>query len=181
MCIITVRGGMVMKKIRKLEHVGDVDGVERVAKNAWRATYKNIMDEEFIEEFISLAYSKKAIESRARDTIFYVVEDQEQIVGFVNYFPNYFGPNQTILAAIYVEPEYQRCGIGTLLMNHVLNVLPEKTKLFADIERDNKIGRSFFEKRGFYFHKNIEHKIGNYQINRVRVMLESSDVKNGNP
>jgi L-amino acid N-acyltransferase YncA len=160
-----------MKIIRKMQNQ-DLDSVEKVAKLTWRHTYKGIMTEEFLEEFIKMAYSKKAINSRARDTVFYVVEEEKEVVGFINYFPHFFGYNQSVLAAIYVEPNFQRRGLGTQLIEHVLQEFPQNTKLYADIERDNKIGREFFESKGFIFNKNIEEKIGDHPINRVRVVLE---------
>ncbi|MGY3316876.1 L-amino acid N-acyltransferase YncA [Peribacillus simplex] len=161
-----------MKMIRKMK-TEDIESVQRIAKTTWRDTYKGIMNDEFIEEFIKVGYSKKMIKSRARDTIFIVAVYDEQVVGFTNFISNYFGNNQSVLAAIYIEPRYQRKGFGTMLLNNVIEQLPQSSKLFADIERQNKGCRKFFETKGFMLHKNINAKIGNHQFDRIRVVLET--------
>ncbi|MDQ0164061.1 GNAT family N-acetyltransferase [Aeribacillus alveayuensis] len=161
-----------MNIVRKMKDE-DIESVERIAKITWRDTNKGIMDEEFLEEFLKIGYSKQAIKSRAQDTIFFVAEYNQRVVGFVNIMPNYFGYNKSVLAAIYVEPIYQRKGIGTMLINTIIEQLPKNCKLFADLERKNKGGKKFFEKMGFTLFKKIDAKIGNYKFDRIRVVFEN--------
>jgi len=150
----------------------DIEGVQKIAKTTWRSTYKGIMEEDFIEEFINVGYSKKMIKSRSKDTLFEIAEYNNLIAGFINYIPDYFGPNQMALGAIYVDPIYQRKGIGTSLLNSLVEKLPKSNTLFADVDRKNNLARIFFENRGFSFRKDINAKIGNYSFDRIRVVLD---------
>jgi ribosomal protein S18 acetylase RimI-like enzyme len=53
------------------------------------------------------------------------------------------------LLRIYVLPQYQGKGIGKQLLQELKNQIKNLKKIKAWVEKENQIGRSFYENKGF--------------------------------
>lgn len=75
----------------------------------------------------------------ASETYIYESDTTKEILGFISLVDNY-------LAAIFVKPDNQRKGIGTLLLNHAKAIRDELT-LHVYLENSSSI--DFYTKNGF--------------------------------
>jgi putative acetyltransferase len=62
-----------------------------------------------------------------------------RVVGFISLLGNEVG-------AIFVDPKFQRAGIGRALMDHAREL---RTELELEVFTDNAMGRAFYAKYGF--------------------------------
>ena len=60
-----------------------------------------------------------------------------------------FGTNQIHLINIAIIPKYQKQEMGTMLLNHFLNLIPPKTSVFLEVERSNFSPHQFLFKIRF--------------------------------
>jgi len=70
-----------------------------------------------------------------------VGETDGRVVGFLSLIDNEVG-------AIFVDPDYQGCGIGRALMDHARSLRPF---LEVNVFEANSIGRRFYDAYGFEF------------------------------
>jgi len=138
--------------------------IAEVSIRCWKQAYKNILDQDYLEN-ISV---EKKIASRSSwfhepNKFSIVAIIQNKIIGFCD-----FGESRhPELAAgeiytLYVLEEYQRHGIGTMLVNEAICQLDKhelKPIVVLSLE-DNKKADIFYKKLEFNFIKNIQVKIG---------------------
>ena len=132
--------------------VEDAPDVQRVAAAAWRATYKGLLADRTIESFIEAAYGAETIRRRIElDTFLVAVAD-----GAVRAFADAMERDrQLTLAAIYAEPEWRSRGLGSLLLDELRRRFPE-APIAADVLVGNRLGESFYERRGFAPRETLE-------------------------
>jgi ribosomal protein S18 acetylase RimI-like enzyme len=135
-----------MTIIRRMESA-DNAGVQRVARETWAATYRGIIPDDVQARFLERAYSEESLRLRRERGLMLVAERDGAIVGFANIVPT--GDHEADLAAIYVLPEAQGSGIGSRLLDAAMTALPDVTTLWVRVERDNAIGRRFYDAKGF--------------------------------
>jgi len=69
------------------------------------------------------------------------------------------------LTRIYVRPACQSRGIGTALIRHGLDKLPEHITLVSlGVKSDNAQARQFYENRGFIYEKEGRLPVGNFEF-----------------
>ena len=78
----------------------------------------------------------------------WIFEDNNVIIGFISMIENEIG-------GLFVSPDRHSKGVGTALVNFIGEFHKE---LEVEVFKDNKIGRSFYDKYGFniikeYFHE----------------------------
>ncbi len=88
----------------------------------------------------------------------WVYEEFGKIVGFISMMGNEIG-------GLFVLPEYQSKGIGTLLINHIFQFHKE---LEVEVFQENKIGKPFYEKYGFKVFKEYTQEPTNQKVLRMR-------------
>ena len=149
----------------------DIRQVQAVAKTTWNATYAGIIPDDIQEKFLSAAYSDERMEYRIHHSLLFVAEAEGKIVGFANYSPvNENGEAE--LGAIYIYPEYQGVGIGTALLNEGIEPLPELKKLYIHVERDNEIGKKFYQAKGFQNVREFDDTFAGHTLETIQMVLE---------
>ncbi len=108
---------------------------------------------------ISFRYYYNMFHKRAPE-LFLVAEYENQIIGFILVRSGQnFGENHTaIIFAIAVAPQYRSLGVGTQLINAIIDVLHHKeiNKLYLHVRVGNTRGIQFYERLGFTKIKRIE-------------------------
>jgi ribosomal protein S18 acetylase RimI-like enzyme len=147
----------------------DAEAIEHVARVTWNDAYADIILPENRERLLARWYAPDALrDSIARqDSWFYVALADDEPVGFAQYVMREDGAGQ--LTRIYVLPDWQRKAIGTLLLREGLAALSRQGahEVFVEVEKDNRVGKAFYEKKGFRFSREFS-----MQLPEQRLVLE---------
>jgi ribosomal protein S18 acetylase RimI-like enzyme len=128
----------------------DVPGIADVARKTWTATYAGIIPEEVQRELLESWYSApallRAIESPGA---FLVATQAGHVIGFAQFV--WQPPESAELTRIYVLPERQHVGVGTMLLDAGFAACRKRGvgRVSVLVERDNVIGRAFYRSRAF--------------------------------
>lgn len=139
--------------IRPIE-LSDIEAIQKVARRSWIDTYQDIYSNEYIESFLSRAYSSESLErsvlldqkNEGRRFLVAVLPSTLEIVGFIHVLKESEGCYE--LLRVYILPEHQGKGIGTELIKEVRN-LNDISKFKAWVEELNHMTRKFYEAKGF--------------------------------
>jgi ribosomal protein S18 acetylase RimI-like enzyme len=136
--------------IRRAE-VTDLPNVETVARAAWPVVYAGIIPDEVQRRLLDDWYSQESLRRAlaAQRSTFFVAESGEEVVAFAQYVRR--STESVELTRIYVLPARQRGGIGTRLLDAGLAEFAREglKRLTVSVERENRIGRHFYERSGF--------------------------------
>lgn len=151
-------------------HVEDIPQVQDVAKKSWNATYEGIIPFEIQEKFLKVAYNNDRMKQRLERSFLFVAEIDSNVVGFANFSPvNDEGKAE--LGAIYLYPEHQGKGIGSALLQKGINELEGVEEIYINVERDNEIGKSFYDAKGFQVLKEFDDDFEGHILKTVRMVL----------
>lgn len=133
----------------RLAEMPDIPSIQMVARVAWEHTYREIMRPKtrsmFLDEFYNYEALSKALAVRPGGV--WVAAEQDLILGFMQVVPMLDGTGLEI-ARLYVLPNYQRQGLGKLLLSAALSSYPN-TKWWALVERDDDKAVQFYRQQGF--------------------------------
>lgn len=161
----------VIRKMRKR----DIPQVQKVAQLSWYSTYTGIIPMRIQKNFLKKVYSRKALKTRLKETIVYVAEIDEAIVGFANY-SDVSVAGQTELGALYLHPDYQGQGIGTALLRLAFSELNAK-EIHLTVEKNNEQGRKFYAAKGFQIVTEYENMLENHVLEIIHLMLSEETGK----
>ena len=162
-----MRMGFVIRKMKE----EDIKQVQLVAKTSWNYTYDGIIPLEIQENFSKSAYNDEMMHRRLERTIIFIAEVDEKTVGFANYSP-VKDEGKVELAAIYLYPEYQGKGLGTSLLEEGINNLEGVNEIFINVEKENKIGSTFYEAKGFKVVSEFDDDFDGHILKTVRMVLK---------
>ncbi|RXJ66346.1 histone acetyltransferase [Halarcobacter ebronensis] len=80
-------------------------------------------------------------EERLNKTKPYLAILDEKLVGFAEFYEDY-------IDCFYVHHEYQGCGVGKMLLNHIFKIAKEKKQTLLRVD-GSITAKPFFEKSGF--------------------------------
>ena len=139
----------------------DVEGVYATALEAWRFTYRDIFDGDFIERFVQANYAPERLlaltpQVLAGQTFFGVAVDQGAIVGFCQISLTDRGGE---LFRIYVRPASIGQGIGRALLEQGETFVAGHgaTTLHCFVHKDNALGMRFYLRNGFVHRSERDH------------------------
>lgn len=148
----------------------DIPQIQEVAKTSWNATYDGIIPLNIQEGFLSSAYSDEMMKYRMENSLMIVAEVKDQIVGFANFSP-LKEDGEAELGAIYLYPMYQGNGIGSSLLNAGVESLREVRKIYINVEKENKIGTTFYKAKGFKIVSEFDDNFDGHILKTVRMVL----------
>jgi diamine N-acetyltransferase len=144
----------------EVARVEDIPSLQVAAANCWWATYADIFTNEFIQRFLTRAYSVESMERALtnRRTHFIVAKREDEVVAFSQTGPPTH-PHEALpgcgeLYRLYVTPTWQRRGLGR--------------RLLADVE--GWLSAQGFARYGCYVHaRNDRAKLFYAQFNFTRL------------
>jgi ribosomal protein S18 acetylase RimI-like enzyme len=152
-------------------HHEDIHQVQDVAKTTWNITYEGIIPLEVQKNFLKAAYNDERMKHRLEHSVLLVAESKCRVVGFAN-FSTVREDGKVELGAIYVYPDYQGKGIGSALLQQGMNELDGLKEIYIDVEKENVIGKVFYEAKGFDVVKEFEDDFDGHILKTVRMVLK---------
>ena len=159
-------------KIRNIKKE-DIPEVVNIQIDGWRASYKGMIDDEYLEN-MNVENKIKMREKDYKENRFIVAEINNEIVGFCRYTDNMEKTPETPevdceLRALYVKPELKHNGIGKKMFQYAVNEFKNmgKTKMVLWCLKDNVLARKFYEKMGGKIIKERLIHIGNRDYEEV--------------
>ena len=154
----------------------DTIGIESVARCTWNTTYASIILPELQERLLGRNYSSDALEEAItqKHSWFFVATVREEVIGYAQFVMREREDRSGELSRIYVLPKWQREGIGALLLAKGLASLAQEgiVHLFVIVEKDNPIGRRFYEKHGFHQVKEFTVELPEQNLSLVEYRLD---------
>jgi GNAT superfamily N-acetyltransferase len=140
-------GAMAVVRDAKPE---DADGIREVARAAWRATYACLMPAEAIERFLAAAYTPERVALRIErhEVLVAIGAESTGSEGVLAFAECVVEPDHVQLAALYVRPDLRGVGLGSALLERVVDRLDGRD-LAADVLVGNELGEPFYVARGF--------------------------------
>ncbi len=134
----------------------DAKGIQDVFYKTWLATYPNEKEGitvDDIEDRYKDRYSQERIKKRQesitnpeKDTTMFVAKEGERVVGVCRVV---IEKDQNRLGALYVLPEYQGRGIGTVLWKRAEKIFDKQKDILVNVATYNGNAISFYRKFGF--------------------------------
>ena len=135
--------------------------IAALAAIVWRAHYPGIISREQIEYMLACMYAIPTMEDELASGIRY---DRlllgEALAGFACYGPT--ASNEIKLHKLYVHPQSQRRGFGTLLLEHVCVEAHRLgfTRLILSVNKANTNAIAAYQKNGFVIREAVVVDIG---------------------
>ncbi|WP_096271167.1 GNAT family N-acetyltransferase [Paucisalibacillus globulus] len=156
--------------IRKARYE-DIEQIQDVAKTSWNATYDGIIPLVVQENFLKSAYNDERMKQRIDHSFIFVAEYNDRVVGFANFSP-VREDGQVELGAIYLYPEYQGKGIGSALLQQGIKDLDGIKEIYINVEKNNRIGKTFYDAKGFKIVKEFDDDFDGHILKTVRMVLK---------
>lgn len=146
-------------KIRHPEDQDDIEEIIRIHGLGWREAYQGLLPERVLSQ-IPVEPSEEVVEEWSdrvwdnRDRFLVAVQDQA-VRGYAHLrwgteTKSFVGQEEAGLKEIYAHPDYWGEGIGTALLQHGLDLLPDSIiAVKLEMLSGNTIGQRFYEARGF--------------------------------
>ncbi len=137
----------------------DLPQIAHIARVTWEATYNNTIAPENRYEFLERSYKPENLSDSINTAghWFYVAELSQELVGFGHFLQRYHPTRRRAeLVRLYVLPEDQHAGIGTVILKTGFDALAQAqmVECFVSVQASNISARRFYERHGFIFHRN---------------------------
>ncbi|MBI2051711.1 GNAT family N-acetyltransferase [Candidatus Roizmanbacteria bacterium] len=130
--------------------LGEIPQVKKVLSRTWKDTYGSFYSDEAIRKITSSWHSPKVLTAQAKDPKFYfaVAKDKKRnIVGLITV--RKLSKDAAFMGRLYVDPSYQRKGIGMHLLKSALRHFSGIKTMKLECEKQNNKACAFYLKQGF--------------------------------
>jgi ribosomal protein S18 acetylase RimI-like enzyme len=142
---------------------GDIHTIQEVMMKVWPQTYAPIISEDQISYMIQMMYSDQSLHQQMKDGQHFILALTDNVpVGYASFSRT---ENWTTykLHKLYIDTNIQRKGIGTALLNKIIQIIKSDHGKFLHLQvnRNNFHALDFYKKNGFFIIKAIDMDIGN--------------------
>ena len=140
---------------------GDLVNLQAFCKKIYPVYFKGYWEEPGLELYLEEQFGTEKLNADLKDENvgYFFIQNKKQQVGFlkINYAPTSKSFDEKVtceLEKIYILPECKGQGIGSIVLNNVIELGRKKSKdiLFLCVLDTNPNATSFYEKSGFRFH-----------------------------
>ncbi|URZ88052.1 GNAT family N-acetyltransferase [Floricoccus penangensis] len=154
-----------------------VKGIVSVCSDGYRATYKDLHTQEYIEKVISDFYNDERVLNEVENSSknwggYFVALDGNQVVGAAG--GGMTSDDTGELFVIYLDQTRRNEGIGSLLLEAVTDQQRAwgATTQWVSVTKDNQKGIPFYESRGFIFQSEQDNWLNAKETKTLRYKRE---------
>ena len=124
----------------------DVDAICEIGRAAWPGTYA-FAGPDFVEHGLATWWSATAVERGLSTTMTLVAESDGHVVGMGNLDTR---PDVPVIWKLYVHPDHQGKGVGSSLLNRLVEAVPEaRTTVAIEYIEGNDRAAAVYARHGF--------------------------------
>lgn len=129
---------------------GDVHRIREFLEKVWYATYSGMMPEEVIRKAVDKWFDIHFLAQQSSDpeVFFLLAMEAGEIVGLTT-ARMLDNENTLNLGRLYVHPQYQGKGLGSILLTKALNSFSNYHKIRLGVIQGNHHAISFYQRKGF--------------------------------
>ena len=138
--------------------------IKRLADYLWPKAFASILSAEQIGYMMEMMYSHDSLEKQMEQGHQYAIVREDDVdIGYVSYEISHNKSDRTKIHKLYISPEYQRHGIGKLMVDYVAQkgIEAENNALFLNVNKYNNGAIDFYKKHRFILIKEEQIDIGN--------------------
>lgn len=127
----------------------DMPAVQKLLRETWHATYDAIYGVERVNQITADWHSLESLKARLLKphSEFILCEGENGICGMA--FASQSDPDFVMLYQLYVLPQSQGQGVGSLLLDEINAAFPDGKALRLEVEPANIGAMRFYEAKGF--------------------------------
>ncbi|MHC1549316.1 GNAT family N-acetyltransferase [Phyllobacterium sp. K27] len=127
----------------------DLSAVRDLLVETWHATYDDVYGVEKVNDITARYHSLEALKKQLAKPYseFIIVDDGADILGMA--YASQRDHKLSILNQLYVHPQHQKKGVGSLLLAEVESAFPGVFTLQLEVIDKNQNAIEFYESRGF--------------------------------
>ncbi|PSH66299.1 MULTISPECIES: GNAT family N-acetyltransferase [Phyllobacterium] len=127
----------------------DLNAVRDMLVETWHATYDDVYGVEKVNAITDRYHSLDALKKQLAKPYseFIIADDGADILGMA--YASQKDHKLSILNQLYVHPEHQKQGVGSLLLAEVESAFPGVFALQLEVIEQNQNAIRFYESRGF--------------------------------
>lgn len=157
----------------------DVPSVAKIHMDVWKDTYEGIVPSEVLSERnyeeLEDSWLDRIFDDPDTKEIMLVAENEDgEVVGFIVASTDGQDSYESMIKSIYVNEEYQRQGIGTMLFQAAIERLVEENinNLIVWTYKDNK-NRKFYEKMGGKLFKEATVEVNGRKVDKISYVWDN--------
>lgn len=132
----------------------DHTAIAKIQTESWQKNYRNILSDPFLDSGVEaerLDFWRMRLSSLMASQQITVATNNDNIVGFSCLFLDYDSLYESLLDNLHVQQEFQKLGIGKLLMKNCARLILEKAKgrkMYLWVYEANANARKMYEHLG---------------------------------
>ncbi len=140
----------------------DIHIIQEIMMKVWPQTYAPIISEDQISYMIQMMYSDQSLYHQMKDGHHFILAESDNMpVGYASFSRTENWASYK-LHKLYIDICIQRNGIGTALLNKIIQIIKSDHGKFLQLQvnRNNLQALDFYKKHGFFIIKAIDMDIG---------------------
>ena len=138
--------------------IEDLHKLQEISRETFYETFKDDNSAENMDAFLETAYHLPKLEKELANpsSQFFFVTVQEEVAGYLKVNmedaqTEAMGNDALEVERIYIKPNYQKLGLGKLLLNHAIQLALQhnKSKIWLGVWEHNENALAFYKKLGF--------------------------------
>ncbi len=151
----------------RLANLQDIPKIHELAHQIWPSTYQGILPPQQIAFMLNDMYSPESLQSQFNEgAIFLIAEDDQKFFGFASYSISGQDHSLSKIHKLYISPQEQGKGIGSLLLNFIRDDSKARAAKFLELNVNrNNPAYLFYKKYGFEVFEEVDIPYFNYVLN----------------
>ena len=133
--------------------IADIPIIQTIASRAWPHTFKDILSDSQITYMMQLMYSDESLQKQIEDDNhrYFLAKQHGHPVGYISIEHNCNNSGKTKVHKVYLLPEKQQQGIGSLLFAVAESKAKEAndTAIFLNVNKENTNAIAFYLRVGY--------------------------------